>query len=136
MQTLTAGCMAGRHERRCAPHGAGVASKRYLDSEEPETMSLGLPPALDGSCESGDLKISISVFERNAGSLLDGMIPNAGGMYRDFGIDEVVFVADGTVTYAAEPLDGSPQAVPSESVRELLTRIAQATGGELKNYKF
>lgn len=57
-------------------------------------------------------------------------------MYRDFGMDEVWYVADGTVLYSAEPVDGTTQAVPSESVRDLLTRVAEATVGELKTYKF
>ena len=116
---------------------AGVVCDSYLASEEPATTNLGLTPAVDGFCESGDLTISISVFpDKYVSFMLDASIPPSGGMYRDFGMDEVWYVADGTVLYSAEPADGSTQAVPSETVRELLTRIAEATGGELKTYEF
>lgn len=122
-------------EAAAALVAAGIACDRFLDAPPGDLIDLG-PPTLDGSCENGDLKITIAVFEGDAGSTMDALLPSFSELFKSYGITEFAAVTDGQVSYGAEPIDGSFQTAPSDADLELLTQIADATGGELKTYEF
>jgi hypothetical protein len=141
-------------EAAAALVAAGVTCDRYLDSGSPD-INLGPPgpPSLDGSCENGDLEINIAVFEGDAGSMMDAMIPAYAEFFKGFGVEEIAVVNASNVSYGVEGLK-IPQRrtvgrvpiivgatlellepVTTEAELDLLNQIAEATGGELKIYE-
>lgn len=121
-------------EAAAALVAAGITCDRYLDSP-PAENSLG-PPTIDGTCENGDKLIQISIFEGDAASTMDALLPSYAELFKSYGIDGFAAVVEGRNSYGVEPLDGATESVPSDSTLELLSQIADATGGELKRYEF
>jgi hypothetical protein len=121
-------------EAAAALIAAGITCDRYLDSS-PSEVAFG-PTTLDGSCENGDLEISISVFESDASDMMDLLLPAYGELFKSFGIEATSVVNDDKVSYGVQSLDGNLESVPSEPIIDLLNEIADATGGDLETYEF
>ena len=121
-------------EAAAALVAAGITCDRYLDSP-PSEFAFG-PTSLDGSCESGELEISIAVFEDDASDATELLLPAFEELFKSFGIEATAVVNDGRVSYGVQPLNGGSESVPSEPVMELLNEIADATGGALKTFEF
>jgi hypothetical protein len=77
------------------------------------------------------------VFEGDAGSMMDALIPAYAELFKGFGVEEIAVVNAGNVSYGVEPIivGATLEPVTTEAELDLLNQIAEATGGELKIYE-